>query len=210
MQVIIIANPQQVQEIRQKDTNKEMQLIFKNELPAVEEIQKAESIFILDKECSGINLTDLRNLPVYINSVIDTLSDLNLPSNVSRINGWNGFLQRDIWEIAAADQETAEGIFKTLGWKTVFVKDQPGFIAARVISRIINEAFFALEENVSTKEEIDLAMKLGTNYPYGPFEWAEKIGTKNIFDLLNRLKKENIMYEPAPALQKNFKSIEEK
>ena len=210
MQVIIIANPQQVQEIRQKDTNKEMQLIFKNELPPVEELQKAESIFILDKECSGINLTDLRNLPVYINSVIDTLSDLNLPSNVSRINGWNGFLQRDIWEIAANDQETAEGIFKALGWKTVFVKDQPGFIAARVIIRIINEAFFALEENVSTKEEIDLAMKLGTNYPYGPFEWAEKIGTKNIFDLLNRLKKENIMYEPAPALQKNFKSIEEK
>ena len=210
MQVIIIANPQQEKELRQKETNKEMQLVFKNALPTVEELQNAEGIFIINKECSGINFNDFRNLPVYINSVTDTLSDLKLPLNVSRINGWNGFLQREIWEIAAKDKETTENLFKNLGWKIIFVKDQPGFVAARVVSRIINEAFFVLGENVSTKEEIDLAMKLGTNYPYGPFEWAEKIGTKNIFDLLNRLKRENVMYEPAPALKKIFKSIEEK
>ena len=41
---------------------------------------------------------------------------------------------------------------------------------------IINEAFLALQEGVSTKEEINTAMKLGTNYPLGPFEWVEKIG----------------------------------
>ena len=48
--------------------------------------------------------------------------------------------------------------------------DIPGFISARVVSMIINEAYFALEEEVSSKEEIDTAMKLGTNYPYGPFD----------------------------------------
>jgi 3-hydroxybutyryl-CoA dehydrogenase len=203
MPVIIIANPQQEQEVRQKDTNKEIQLVFKSELPAGEELQNADGIFIINKQFSEINFSDFKNLPVFINSVIDTLSDLSLPPNVSRINGWNGFLEREIWEIATNNKEPAENLLQNLGWKTIFVKDQPGFVAARVISRIINEAFFALEENVSTVEEIDLAMKLGTNYPYGPFEWVEKIGTKNIFDLLNRLKKENVMYEPAPAL-KNF------
>ncbi len=44
------------------------------------------------------------------------------------------------------------------------------------MAMIINEAWHALAEEVSTKNEIDTAMKLGTNYPYGPFEWAEKIG----------------------------------
>jgi 3-hydroxybutyryl-CoA dehydrogenase len=52
---------------------------------------------------------------------------------------------------------------------------------------IVNEAFIALKEGVSTKEEIDIAMKLGTNYPYGPFEWAEKIGTERIKNLLSKL-----------------------
>ena len=67
---------------------------------------------------------------------------------------------------------------------------------------IINEAYFALEEGVSTKEEIDTAMKLGTNYPYGPFEWAKKIGLKNIFQLLDKLHKTNLRYEPAALLKK--------
>ena len=66
---------------------------------------------------------------------------------------------------------------------------------------IINEAFFALQENVSSKEEIDTAMKLGTNYPFGPFEWAERIGLKNIFELLTGLSKTQSRYEPAALLK---------
>jgi 3-hydroxybutyryl-CoA dehydrogenase len=66
---------------------------------------------------------------------------------------------------------------------------------------IINEAFFALGENVSTKEEIDLAMKSGTNYPYGPFEWSEKIGVENILNLLKKLSEKEERYFPAPTLK---------
>ena len=68
--------------------------------------------------------------------------------------------------------------------KAVTVSDEPGFIAARIISMIINEAYFAKAENVSSEKEIDVAMKLGTNYPFGPFEWARLIGIKNIYELL--------------------------
>lgn len=78
-------------------------------------------------------------------------------------------------------------VFEQLGWPVIFVSDEPGLVAARVISMIINEAYFALGEKVSTQQNIDLAMKLGTNYPYGPFEWAEKIGIKNIYRLLEKL-----------------------
>ncbi len=48
-----------------------------------------------------------------------------------------------------------------------------GFIFPRTIVQIINEAFFALEESVASKEDIDRAMKFGVNYPKGPFEWAQ-------------------------------------
>jgi 3-hydroxybutyryl-CoA dehydrogenase len=46
-------------------------------------------------------------------------------------------------------------------------------------------------------------MKSGTNYPYGPFEWSEKIGVANILNLLEKLAKKEERYSPAPAL-KNF------
>jgi hypothetical protein len=46
-----------------------------------------------------------------------------------------------------------------------------GFIFPRTIVQIINEACFALEEEVASKEDIDRAMKFGVNYPKGPFEW---------------------------------------
>lgn len=48
-----------------------------------------------------------------------------------------------------------------------------GFIFPRTIVQIINEAYFALEEGVASREDIDRAMKYGVNYPKGPFEWAQ-------------------------------------
>jgi 3-hydroxybutyryl-CoA dehydrogenase len=65
---------------------------------------------------------------------------------------------------------------------------------------IINEAFFTWEAGTSTKEEIDIAMKLGTGYPFGPFEWGEKIGLARVADLLHRLSIEDPVYELAGSL----------
>jgi 3-hydroxybutyryl-CoA dehydrogenase len=48
-----------------------------------------------------------------------------------------------------------------------------GFVFPRTIAQIVNEAFFALEEEVASKEDINRAMRFGVNYPKGPFEWAE-------------------------------------
>jgi 3-hydroxybutyryl-CoA dehydrogenase len=52
---------------------------------------------------------------------------------------------------------------------------------------IINEAYYTSEEGTALREDIDLAMKLGTNYPYGPFEWAKRIGTNQVIKLLDRV-----------------------
>ncbi len=73
-------------------------------------------------------------------------------------------------------------------------------VSPRVISMIVNEAWFALQEGVSSREEIDIAMQLGTNYPYGPFAWGEKIGLKKIVSLLTRLSAQNPRYQVADLL----------
>jgi 3-hydroxybutyryl-CoA dehydrogenase len=63
-----------------------------------------------------------------------------------------------------------------------------GDVALRVVSCIVNEAFLALSEGVATAEDIDRAMKLGANYPRGPFQWAEEIGPDRILHTLDSLR----------------------
>jgi 3-hydroxybutyryl-CoA dehydrogenase len=143
--------------------------------------------------------------PVFINSVTQTLNDLKAPGNVIRINGWTGFLQRHTWETAGAVDENIRALFETSGIKINVVADEPGFIAARIIAMIINEAYFTVSDQVSSKGEIDTAMKLGTNYPYGPFEWLNLSGKKNILELLIKLNLTDNRYQPAELLIKEAK-----
>ena len=71
---------------------------------------------------------------------------------------------------------------------------------------IINEAFYAAGESIATKEDIDTAMKLGTNYPKGPFEWASEIGIIELYNLLNAIYMETgeVRYKPSPLLKEEF------
>ena len=152
-------------------------------------------------------LTRLLPKPVVINAVTDTLAEIRRP--FIRINAWPGCINRPVTEIAVAhpgQQETAVWIFMQLGWPFVSVPDQPGMIAPRVIAMIVNEAYFALHEQVSTRNEIDTAMKLGTHYPYGPFEWSRKIGLEKIYALLAQLYKTNERYQVAAALMHELRS----
>jgi 3-hydroxybutyryl-CoA dehydrogenase len=154
-----------------------------------------------DAQISAKNLID--NTLVFANAVNCTCKEIN-KKNYVRINAWPGFLNRPIIEVACIDDQykkQAKKILTALNWKFVFTPDDYGFIAARIIAMIVNEAFYALEENISTKEQIDVAMKLGTNYPYGPFEWSEKIGIAKIFTLLKKLSMQNKRYAIAGLLK---------
>lgn len=149
----------------------------------------------------------LLNRPIIINAVTETLAELNAPGNILRINGWAGFLQRVEWEIAGPVNENTKALFQNLKIKFNVVADEPGFIAARIIAMIINEAYFAVSDQVSSKSGIDTAMKLGTNYPYGPFEWADHIGKENILHLLQKLNLTDNRYQPASLLIKEVNEI---
>ena len=139
---------------------------------------------------------------VIVNSVITPLA--KIPGNFIRVNGWPTFLKRALIESACMNgtlREKAEEAFAAFNKKAIWVPDTPGFISARVISMIINEAYFTLDEKVSSREEIDTAMKLGTNYPLGPFEWGQEIGLKNIYELLTTLAHNDPRYEPSRLLK---------
>ena len=200
MKIIAVANVEQQQEILEKKMNAGAGIIFKNGWEEIHD--EYDALFLLEENIPGEVMQTLKEKPVIINSVIETLH--GLPENVSRINGWSGFLKREVWEIASNNEASASRVFDALGWQVIFVKDEPGLIAARVISMIINEAYFALGEQVSTIKDINLAMKLGTNYPYGPFEWADKIGIQKIYALLENLAANNDRYSIAPQLKKQL------
>jgi 3-hydroxybutyryl-CoA dehydrogenase len=138
---------------------------------------------------------------VFVNSVTHTIESIGKP--FIRFNGWPGFFERSLVEISTADPATrqlAEDIFSAMNWSFQVTEDIPGMISARIIAMIINEAYFTFQEQISTKDEIDTAMKLGTNYPYGPFEWSRKIGLRNIYELLVELSRTNNLYSIATAL----------
>lgn len=187
MRIFIYANESQKEEISSKPAGPGIHFHFSKKSPNADEMNNHDAFFLLDGENEQINFNQFHFKPVIINSVSKKLSDNQLPKNVARINGWPGFLERPVWEIACEEKEIFAPVFQKLNWEILVVKDEPGMVSGRVVSMIINEAFYALKENVSTKKEIDLAMKLGTNYPLGPFEWVEKIGTEKVFDLLTVL-----------------------
>ena len=202
MHLVVLADEISKEEFAKKQVNAGVKVTYIEKLSEINDHGPADVFLILKKE--EADLGDFGDKQVILNSTITTLKDLDLSENFTRINGWPGFLNREMWEVATGNEGTVKNIFEKLGWKYIPVADEPGLVSARIISMIINEAYFALGEEVSSKDEIDIAMKLGTNYPYGPFEWSQKIGLKNIYDLLENLSEDDSRYNIAPAMKKDL------
>ncbi|SEK92859.1 3-hydroxybutyryl-CoA dehydrogenase [Chitinophaga rupis] len=132
-------------------------------------------------------------VPVLAGLAKTSLSDLmhayafSYGFNIIACNWLPGFINRPVTETAILDEEqkpVLESLMQQLGWQYALVQDSVGMVTPRVVSMIINEAYYTTEAGTATREDIDTAMKLGTNYPYGPFEWAQHIGIKHVYDIL--------------------------
>lgn len=159
-----------------------------------------------------MKLLDYTDCAIWLHAMNATLRSTlySMNSNTDRaitsINAIPCYLSAPALEMvfhnSQAKTHTSE-ILSILNKKIIEVPSQVGMISPRIIGMIINEAYYTIQEGITSRADADLSMRLGTNYPYGPFEWANKWGIKNIYQLLRALEKEtgDPRYKPSALLR---------
>lgn len=120
------------------------------------------------------------------------------------INAIPTFLERRTLEISNPFGLAQETLPSLPWWDNYeFVKSRIGMITPRIVFMIINEAYYTFQEGTAEKADIDTAMKLGTNYPKGPFQWCQEAGIDNVYNTLNALWKDtrDERYKICPTLK---------
>ena len=106
---------------------------------------------------------------------------------------------------ASADTLGAAGRhFASLGKHVeCVVNGAPGLVLGRILCQVINEAHFAVGQGIASAEDADTAMRLGFNWPRGPFEWTAAIGAGRVLSVLDALRSElgEERYRAAPLLR---------
>ena len=195
MQILVIGNNLNWDELKQKFGPEHKYLFGELEEDIKELMKSADVVFDFHPEKSSIKekYSNFSNA-VFLNTSLISLSELIDQSDFLQRDAFFGFcglptfVNRPVLEASVSARKNVlqlENICSQLVTDFVCVEDRVGLVTPRVICMIINEAYCTLEEGIATKEDIDLAMKLGTNYPWGPFEWTKRIGIKQVIELLD-------------------------
>ena len=89
--------------------------------------------------------------------------------------------------MSEVSRQTLCAVLNRVGLEAVVLRDVPGLLVARTVAMLINEACDAVWQGVCTESAADLAMKLGVNYPAGPFEWLQQLGPQRVMTTLDHL-----------------------
>ncbi|MBY0434270.1 MAG: 3-hydroxyacyl-CoA dehydrogenase [Cyclobacteriaceae bacterium] len=197
MNILIIGNDDQLAEAQRKFGSRHSYQQFASLSDASVRQGLADALFDFTSYAHPDEVkpyVSISNIPVFVNAAFVSLSRLFDKERTANIFGFCGlptFLDREVLEVSMLHQGSQPVLAKTcegLATNYQLVADRAGLVTPRVICMIINEAYSTVMEGTATREDIDLAMKLGTNYPWGPFEWASRIGEKNVCRLLEAVK----------------------
>lgn len=218
MNILVVGDPINQEEIIAKFGEKHQISTFDLHSEVTEKaFFKAEVIFdfyAADEPESLALYQQKPNLTIFVHMAMSSFGELGLYHELSEntVFGFNGlptFTNRPILECTLqSNDDTAalKAICAKLKTDYEIVADRVGMVTPRIICMIINEAFYTVQEGTASKEDIDLGMKLGTNYPFGPFEWCEKIGIENVYELLHAIyddtKEER--YKICPRLKQEY------
>ena len=109
------------------------------------------------------------------------------------ISALPAFIEKTLVEAAPtiySPKETIEVVklfFHSIGKEIEIVQDRIGMVLPRILCQVINEAAFAVTEDIASPKDIDTVLKLGVQFPLGPIEMAEKIGLKQVYAVLTAL-----------------------
>lgn len=176
-----------------------------------ENIEIKRNVFTLLEEFAGENCIFASNTSTMSPTEIGSFT--NRPEKVIAMHFFNPVHKMPLVEIIrgleTSDETTqvALDVATKMGKETVIVNEFPGFITSRISALVGNEAFYMLQEGVGTAEEIDKAIKLGLNYPMGPFELGDLVGLDTRLNNLNYLHQTlGEKYRPCPLLVKYVKA----
>jgi len=183
-----------------------------------EDFKEYDCIFDLNFDDDPSNLSvyaGMRDKPIFVNAVKLSLNeatfviDEKIRCQLFGINALPTFLSQTKWEVSLFRKfQTPEldALMKKFDVDYFPVEDRVGMVKPRIIFMIINEACFTLQEGTASIEDIDTAMKLGTNYPFGPFEWCDKIGITSVFETLAALYEDtkDERYKICPLLKTKY------
>lgn len=181
-------------------------------------LQSFDIIFDLkaDEKHSQLSAyVELKGKPVIISAVKKSLAEMlathqnAIDCSFIGINALPTFINKPLAEVSVFNQldiNTLTNTFNALNWEYKLVNDRVGMVTPRVICMIINEACYTVQEGTASVQDIDISMKLGTNYPFGPFEWSNKIGIKNVYETLEALYNDthDERYKICPLLKTHY------
>ncbi len=164
--------------------------IFRN----LDEIAKKEAI--LASNTSSISITEIAAVTKRATQVVG-MHFMNPVPVMKLVEGIAGL------ETSSDVFEAVEMVARKMGKTFIKAKDMPGFAVNRILMPMINEAIYALYEGLASVEDIDAAMKLGTNQPMGPLTLADFIGLDTCLAIMEVLFEgfSDTKYRPCPLLK---------
>lgn len=216
MQVLVLSSPEIAAEFQQKFPSLESAVFIESYQELEKHLPQANVVFDFLLQGSPERLSsyaDKAGLVVFCSAVKVQLAALaqnkQIACDLVGFNGLPSMINRQYLEVSLLHAHSVtklDEICKALGTEYLVVEDRVGLVTPRVICMIINEAYYTLQEGTANMRDIDLGMKLGTNYPFGPFEWSERLGLKNVYETLDAVYQDtrDERYKICPLLKTTY------